>query len=245
MKVDVVLLPRDLNPEHLRERAVVVFDVLRATTSMTVALASGISEIRVFGDLEAAREAAAVYPEPRLLCGERNALKPPGFDLGNSPRDFVAAACAGRVAFMCTTNGTRAILAAQSAADVLVGALVNAQAVASALRHLQRDVTLLCAGTEGSISTEDVLGAGAVIDQLSDGGEIHLTSDAAWMTARLFQSERDQLESALGGSRGGQNVRRAGLADDIPFAARTNVFDVVGRAGGDPPVIGRWNDETG
>lgn len=245
MKVDVVLLPRDLNPEHLRERVVVVFDVLRATTSMTVALASRISEIRIFGDLDAAREAAAAYPEPRVLCGERNALKPPDFDLGNSPRDFVTAACAGRVAFMSTTNGTRAILAARGAADVLVGALVNAKAVAGALRHLQRDVTLLCAGTEGSVSTEDVLGTGAVIEQLSDGGEISLVSDAAWMAARLFQSERDRLQAALGGSRGGQNVRRAGLADDIPFAARTNVFDVVGRARGDPPVIRRWIDGTG
>ena len=242
MNVDVILLPRDLKPEHLRERVVVAFDVLRATTSMTAALASGISEIRVFGELEAAREAATAYPGPRLLCGERNARKPAEFDLGNSPGEFVADACSGRVAFMSTTNGTRAILAAKGAAEILVGALVNADAVAGALRHHQREVTLLCAGTEGSVSAEDVLGAGAVISQLRGGGDLRLLSDTAWMAEQLFQSARDGLEAALMESRGGQNVRCAGLADDIPFAARLNVFDVVGRVQGDPPVVRRWAD---
>ena len=124
-----------------------------------------------------------------MLCGERNALRPPDFNLGHSPREFTRDLCPGRVAFMCTTNGTRAILAAIDAAEVLVGALVNAAAVAGALRQVQRDVTLLCAGTEGSVAAEDVLGAGAVIDQLRAGGEIELVSDPAWMaTARTCGS---------------------------------------------------------
>src|SRR5205085_294450 len=81
----------------------------------------GVREIRVFGDLPAARTAAAVFDGPadgRLLCGEENCLRPAGFDLGNSPGAFDPAACAGRVAFMSTTNGTRAILAARGAGTV-------------------------------------------------------------------------------------------------------------------------------
>ena len=129
MKIDVVLLPRDLRPADLAGRSVVVFDVLRATTSMTAALAAGVSEIRVFGDLTAAKEAAGSFAGPRLLCGEDRCLPPPGFDLGNSPGAFNRAH-AGRPAFMSTTNGTRAILAARGAASIFVGALVNAGAVA-------------------------------------------------------------------------------------------------------------------
>src|SRR5437764_990278 len=83
--VEVILLPADLRREHLDGRAVVVFDVLRATTTMTAALEAGVREIRVFGDLASAREAAAGFTEPRILCGEEQCLPPEGFDLGNSP----------------------------------------------------------------------------------------------------------------------------------------------------------------
>src|SRR3954470_1769538 len=100
MDAKVILLPRDLRPADLDGRAVVVFDVLRATTTMTAALAAGVREVRVFGDLAAARAAAAAFDGPaaeRVLCGEENCLRPPGFDLGNSPGDFGPSACAGRV----------------------------------------------------------------------------------------------------------------------------------------------------
>src|SRR5688500_13494576 len=132
MQADVVLLPRDLDPQSIRDRAVVVFDVLRATTSMTAALAAGVKEIRIFPDLDAARHAAAVFPGRRLLCGESACLAPPGFDLGNSPGQFLPDH-AGATLFMCTTNGTRALIAARSAPVVLTGALVNAAAVATRL----------------------------------------------------------------------------------------------------------------
>src|SRR4051794_35371041 len=82
MKLDVVLLPALLQPEHLENRAVVVFDVLRATTSMTAALEVGVREIQVFGSLEAAVEAGAACTVPHLLCGERNAVKPEGLIWG-------------------------------------------------------------------------------------------------------------------------------------------------------------------
>src|SRR3954469_16645695 len=100
MDLTVVLLPRDLRPEHLAGRAVVVFDVLRATTSMTAALVAGVTEIRVFGDLSSAQIAAQAFDSPRILCGEEKCLPPAGFDLGNSPGHFSPSHHAGRVAFM-------------------------------------------------------------------------------------------------------------------------------------------------
>src|SRR5882757_9310530 len=126
MRIDVTLLPKDADPEVLKHRAVVVFDVLRATTSMTAALAAGVGEIMIFANVEAARKDAGsigLYPKP-LLCGEEKCLKPEGFDLGNSPGGFDRSLTGGTL-FMSTTNGTRAILAAREAKLLLVGALVN------------------------------------------------------------------------------------------------------------------------
>src|SRR5262245_24755418 len=158
MQVEVVPLPSQLQPEHLRNRSVVVFDVLRATTSIIAALANGADRIVVFESLDAARHAAAQAQDssrPVLLCGESNCLKPPGFDLGNSPGDFARDVVRAKTIYLSTTNGTRAIGAARRAAGALfAAALVNASATAAQLARLGRDVTLLCAGTKGQVAPE-------------------------------------------------------------------------------------------
>jgi 2-phosphosulfolactate phosphatase len=232
MQVDVLLLPEDARDESFVGRAVVVFDVLRATTTMTAALAAGVKEIQIFGDIASVREAAArATGEPRpLLCGEVQALKPSGFDLGNSPGALDPTLHKGRTLLMSTTNGTRAIIAAREAKLLLIGALVNASAVARAVVASGLDVTLLCAGTNGKAAIEDVIGTGAVIDAIGDGAE--LQSDMARMALRLFQSARDDLRGAIAEGAGGRNVVAAGLDEDIDFAARLDLFDVVGRVEG-------------
>jgi 2-phosphosulfolactate phosphatase len=217
MNVDVVLLPAHLQPGQLVGRTVVVFDVLRATTTMTAALAS----------LDEAREAAGRCEAPRLLCGEANCLAPAGFDLGNSPGDLQAGRHRGLTAFMCTTNGTRAILAAREAQHLFVGALVNASHVAEAVVTTGGDVTLLCAGTQGTVAMEDVIGAGAVLHGLLRQG-YSAANDIARMAVRLFDQARPDVRGALAESRGGRNVEAAGLVADIDFAARLDELEAVG-----------------
>jgi 2-phosphosulfolactate phosphatase len=235
MTLDVVLLPRDLDPARLPTRSVVAFDVLRATTTMTAALAAGVREIRVFPDTAAARQAFAgvgLGPRP-LLCGEENCLPPAGFDLGNSPGVF-GGEHAERTLFMSTTNGTRAIIAAQTARLLLVGALVNRSAVARVLFDAGHDVILLCAGTNGQVAMEDVLGAGAVIDAFSRLGPVQLESDVARMAARVFHASRGDLPETLAQTTGGRNVVNAGLPDDVTFAAQVDRFAAVGRVAANP-----------
>jgi 2-phosphosulfolactate phosphatase len=234
MNVDVVLLPRDLKSEHLRDRACVVFDVLRATTTMAAALAAGVEEIRLFDNLDAARAAAAAYDKPRLLCGEAQCVAPAGFDLGNSPGQFLAAHH-GATMFMCTTNGTRALLAAREAAVLFTGAIVNASAVAAAVRAAGRDVTLLCAGTNGEVAMEDVIGAGAVIAAL----RAEQVDDIGRLSLNVFEAGRNHLAGVLSETVGGINVRQAGLSADIEFAARLDAVPVVGVAAGDPLIVTR------
>lgn len=240
MTLDVVFLPRDLRPEHLSKKAVIVFDVLRATTSMTAALAAGVKEIRIFGDLEAALVAGRTFTGPHLLCGESHAVKPPGFDLGNSPGAFQRNLHQNMTVFMSTTNGTRAILAARGASIIFTGALVNADAVANAVIQTGLDVTLLCSGTEGNVSTEDVLGAGAVIAALETHASVELLSDIAWLARAVFRAEKGRLQEALSSTRGGHNITRAGLTPDIAYCANLNSSNTVGVVRGDPPVVVAW-----
>lgn len=238
MKIDVVLLPRDLSPELLAGRACAVFDVLRATTTMTAALAAGVARIHLFDSIDSARLAADQGATHHLLCGESNCLPPPGFDLGNSPGQFEPSH-RGNTLFMATTNGTRALLAACSAELVLPAALVNRSAVASALRASGWDITLLCAGTGGQVAMEDVLGAGAVIDAM--GERAICASDTAHMALRLFKSAQRDLPEALRQSQGGKNILAAGLDADIDFAARIDSLDAVGVLCAKPPIVRRYS----
>jgi 2-phosphosulfolactate phosphatase len=210
----------------------VVFDVLRATTTISAALAAGVREIYLFETLEVARSAASAHKGARLLCGEAQCLPPAGFDLGNSPGQFNESHRDATL-FMCTTNGTRGLLAARSSAALLTGAIVNASAVATELRRMGRDVTLLCAGTNGNMAMEDVLGAGAVLDVL----DCDLADDAGRLALRLFRACRDDLPAVLRDTDGGRNVLAAGLAPDIDFAARLNAVAFVGIASGNPLMV--------
>jgi 2-phosphosulfolactate phosphatase len=227
MRVEVVLLPRDLRADHITDRAVVVFDVLRATTSIAAALAARAREIQVFDSLDSAKSAAATCRDSVLLCGEHQCLPPPGFDLGNSPGTFTADICNGRRLFLSTTNGTRALVAARNAASLYTAALVNAGAVAKSLAEQRHDVTLLCAGTNGQLAMEDLVGAGAVIHAMRKHISPEVHEDVTRLAERLFDSHRDHLFDLLRSSQGGQNILAAGLDPDIEFAARLDVLNVV------------------
>jgi len=235
MNVDVVLLPSQLDRSQIASRVVVVFDVLRATTTTIAAMEAGIREIRIFVSIDAVRAASKESPENRLLCGESNCLPPEGFDLGNSPGAFSRSLHSDKTLFMSTTNGTRAICAATQAGAMLIGALTNASAVARALNTMQRDVTLLCAGTNGRVAMEDILGAGAVIDALAQHQTtIHFDSDAAILAKDLFDLHKTDLRTALSRTMGGKNVISTGLSEDIPFASRLNVSNIVGQVLNNP-----------
>ncbi len=240
MKVDAAFLPGELTDTQINGRAIVVLDVLRATTTMTAALAAGVKEIRIFDDVDQALTAARAHTGPRVLCGERGCLPPEGFDLGNSPGAFSAEKYAGCTVFMCTTNGTRAIVAARRARRVWVGAIVNAGAVARRLAEEGLDVTLLCAGTQGQIALEDVLGVGAIAEELAGIGNIEFNSDAIQVAQRLFRACRSDLRGAMAEGIGGRNVLAVNLSADIDYAARLNSLDVVGIVQDDPLAIIKW-----
>jgi 2-phosphosulfolactate phosphatase len=242
--VFVHLLPRLIPPGSLRGAMVVVADVLRATTVMVHALAAGCEAVIPCGEIDEAKAIASRLPAgSALLAGERQGLRIPGFDLGNSPAEFTEEACAGKTLVMTTTNGTRAILASLEAKRVYIASFANLTATIDeiALKFQRRDrapLHIVCAGTEGFISLEDSLFAGALTARLlvptgciePDGHR--LGNDEAfivvseWLEVDRYRRHRP-LSRLLSLGRGGQNVQRIGLADDLDYAAVFDRFSLV------------------
>ena len=229
----VHFLPSLVKPQYLSGSAVVVIDVLRATTTITHALAAGAEAVIPCEEVSEAREIARKLGDNAILGGERSGRRIEGFDLGNSPEEYTSARVEKRTVVFTTTNGTRAMRFCESAGRVLLGAFVNFSAVCDAIAGLEQ-VHLLCAGTDGEVSREDVLLAGAIADdlgrrhgdpaRLNDQGEIAADT---WRSTELDITGRDLLAGALRRSLGGQNVLELGMERDIDVAAHIDKFPIV------------------
>ena len=237
----VVTVPAEIEPHHLGGRTVVVFDVIRATTVITTALANGAERVRVFDGVDAARAAHAAHDGPKLLAGERHSVRPEGFDLGNSPREVTAGVVRGKTVFMTTTNGTHALVAAAGKAvepdarpaHLLAGCVENAQAVADLIASHPAagdgaDATLICAGTDRLFSFEDFVGCGAVAHRLRQTGRYALT-DAALAAQAAYLGCGGEIAAWFVHSQGGRNVVAVGNQLDIAACATPDRLRVVGR----------------
>ena len=225
--VQVHLLPSLVPPGRLPGTLAVVIDVLRATTTMISALAAGCKAVRPCAEVEEARELAGQMRVGRvLLGGERGGVAIPGFDLGNSPREYTAKLCRGTTLVLTTTNATHALLRAAEAERVLVAGFVNYSAVCEQLQADARPVHIVCAGTEGEVTLEDTLLAGAFIEFLCEKFDARL-NDSARLAWDCFENHGRMLQSALEISRGGVNLLELGYDEDIRAAAQVDQFALV------------------
>lgn len=232
--VHVHLLPSLAPAGQLAGGLAVVIDVLRATTTIVHALAAGCKAVRICGEVAEAREIADQMRAGRvLLGGERDGLPLPGFDLGNSPRDYRASTCKGCTVVLTTTNGTRALLRAAEADRVLAAAFVNYSAVCEQLRLDARPVHIVCSGTDGEIALEDTLLAGAFVDFLSECADVEL-NDAARLAWDCFENHGRVLHGALEVGKGGARLRSLGYDDDIKAAAEIDTHALVPELRRDP-----------
>jgi 2-phosphosulfolactate phosphatase len=211
--IDVAFLGAHVRPAE----TAVVIDVLRATSTITLALASGYERVLVAGSID---EARALRADDRVLAGEVRCARAPGFDLGNSPEETLEPR--GSELVLATTNGAPAIIgSAEVAGEVFAASLLNLEAVAAQV--VGGDVLLVCAGTDGHVSIEDVYLAGRLSALLegerSDGAQIAEAVAAAYPTA----------QDALEASRGAIGLRREGLEADIAFCAQESIVDAVPR----------------
>lgn len=216
-----------IDASELREATCVVFDVLRATSTMLEALGNGALAILPAREISGALALKARHPEA-LLAGERDGLRIRAhqtggvdFDLGNSPREFTRSRVEGRAIIMTTTNGTRALEACRGAGAVHIASFGNLSALA---RHLAASrparLWLICAGTLENASFEDALGAGALVDRLlaQTGGPGAWTfDDSSQIAWDLYQRHRDRLPEAARNARNGRRLlSQPDLAGDVP-----------------------------
>jgi 2-phosphosulfolactate phosphatase len=236
--VTVHFLPRLAEPATLRGGIAVVADVLRATTTIVHALASGAEAIIPCATIDEARAIAKTKKKGIVLAGERGGKPISGFDIGNSPREFTPAVCKGKTIVMATTNGTPAIVAAAEAARILIGAFVNFSAVCEQLRTDARPVHIVCAGTDAEVSLEDTLLAGAIVDFLCETEDVTLNDSArlAWDT---FETNGALLDGALELGLGGRNLLGLGYKHDIADAAKVDRFTLAPEVQRDPLRIER------
>jgi len=232
--IHVHLLPSLFEPTDVHDSTVVVVDVLRASTTMTTALANGAERVVACASVEHAIELrAASPPETCLLGGERGGVKIDGFDLSNSPDDYTPEVVSGKTIGFTTTNGTQALLRAEQASQVLVGSFVNLSALVQQLQAQDRAVHIVCAGTNGAITGEDVLFAGALVAELRKTSPDAEVTDSAVIAeshwkCRCGQLSQPTIEAALLRSQGGHNLSLLGYEKDVATAAAVDSVPVVG-----------------
>ncbi|MCG8450340.1 MAG: 2-phosphosulfolactate phosphatase [Pirellulales bacterium] len=236
MHVSVHYLPQFVAETDLADRVVVVVDLLRASTTICQALASGAECVAPCVEVDETLTKANGYKRSTIvLGGERGGERIAGFDLGNSPTEYTPDQVFGRTVLFTTTNGTRALAHARLAKRVLIGAAVNRQALVETIVD-QQQVEILCAGTGGNVTREDILAAGAIVDRLSPN--IEKTNEWAaaalreWQeletTARaLGRNVNDQFAEELRETPGGKNLLALGFEGDLLASAQLDTLPVV------------------
>ena len=231
MRLDVFFTPAEVKPHDVAGRVVAVIDVLRASTSIAVALANDAKSVIPLESAEDAMTRSKSFEKGEVvLAGEQKMMPISGFQLGNSPQAFSAEAVGGQTVLITTTNGTRALLGVQGARDIVVASYVNFSAVLSMLRAAARanaDITIVCAGNEGNFSLEDSACAGKFVRAIPKRLASVVLNDAATAAALIDRKYGDNVAKIFEESSHGQALAAAGFAADLAVAASVDSFPVV------------------
>jgi 2-phosphosulfolactate phosphatase len=245
--LEVLFAPAEfdaLAARDLSRTVCVVFDVLRATSSMVTALGNGAAAIIPTAEIAEALQVRQQQPEV-LLAGERDGVRilasqtgSISFDLGNSPREFTRNVVAGRTIVMTTTNGTRALRACAKARQILLGSFLNLGATADFLLRIKAESLLLvCGGTFEQAAAEDALGAGALCELVWNQYGAGAVADSAFMVRSLYDLAKNDLTAAFSQTRNGRRLcSRPDLREDVPFCARRDVFRLAAEMSPDGAV---------
>jgi 2-phosphosulfolactate phosphatase len=214
----------------IKGKIAVIIDVLRASSTITAAIAhgaKGVIPVRSMGD--ASQIAAKIGSTNFLLCGEKDGVKIQDFDLGNSPLEYTKELVKDKTVVLTTTNGTVAIQQAQLASTIYIASFLNAQAIVSHLKakHPDDDIVLICSGWKGRISIEDTLCAGHIIHELFGDLMNEDITDGAKVSLAAYHECKNNLADALARSNHAKRLRDIIENDDIAYCSQINIFDVL------------------
>lgn len=229
MHIDIQLIPFPPKSDFLLKRVVVVIDVLRATSVIVHAMSQGTIEVIPVATVEEAFQRARTFPQSTtLLGGERGSRKIEGFDMGNSPREYIAEKVKGKRLILTTTNGTKAFHNVSSGEEIMVASFFNIGATAQRCLELDKDLLLYPSGDEGNFSLEDTVCGGMLIDLLIKKGKKAITlTDAAQSAHILYQRFKDNLVEVFRLFNHGKDLIDLGLENDLLYCAQIDITHIV------------------
>jgi 2-phosphosulfolactate phosphatase len=223
--IDLFFTPAGIPEDLDRNRPGLILDILRATTTITAALAAGAGEVLIAGSRAEAAHLKAQLGGHVLLAGERDGLKIEGYDLGNSPLEMTPEQVSGRTVIFDSTNGTKLARQFESFSHVAFGSLVSLSATIAFAAKSDADPIIACAGRLGTFSGEDALAAGLLISRLPKSGTG--LNDAALFALRLVEKSGDHWREWAADSFHGRYLRSIGCAADVDFCLTIDRYDFV------------------
>lgn len=220
--IDVCLSPELMHLYKVRDRTVVVVDILRATSCMVTAFAHGVETITPVADLNTCR---MMRHKGFIISGERDGKKVDGFDKGNSPYEYMGPDIRHKRIAFTTTNGTQAIEKSKEAHKVIIGSFLNLSTVVKYLLFGENNVLIVCAGWKGKVNLEDTLFAGAVIDRLRN--HIEPDCDAPLIAQQLYNDAKDDMVTYLKNSSHVKRLDKLDIHKDIDYCLTIDQYDVL------------------
>ncbi|TDF99229.1 2-phosphosulfolactate phosphatase [Paenibacillus piri] len=228
MEITVIPSVNEARADDLINKTVLVIDVLRATSTMLTALAHGC---RAIYPVETVLQARQLQQPGYVLGGERACKKIPGFDYGNSPFEYMDDRIAGKHLIITTTNGTRAIQKSSKACTVIAASLLNGKACAREAAALNKDIVILCSGTQDVFSFEDGICAGQLVGELQsllkDRGTEWSVNDFGLSMLYAFQQVQSDITRALMNCSNGKRLCKLGFTDDVIYCSRLNLIQMA------------------
>jgi 2-phosphosulfolactate phosphatase len=226
LNIEVVLSPALLHLYEVKNKNVVVIDILRATSTICTAIHEGALSVRPVSSID---EALIFKEQGYIIAGERDGYKIEGFDLGNSPFECKNGNVKGEKLALTTTNGTKCITAASiaGASNVLCGSFLNINATSDWLTSDNKDIILLCAGWKDKINLEDSIFAGALANRHLKGKQLSANCDSAQMVLDLYQEAKKNLSEYLIKSSHYQRLSHLHHQEDMVYCLQENLFDTV------------------
>lgn len=226
--IDVFFSAQSFQENELRNKSVVVIDVLRATSTIVTAFMNGAKGVIPVEDMgEASRISQSVDSDNYLLCGEKDGTKIDGYDLGNSPLEYSRDTVEGKTLIFNTTNGTKAIKKSLGSATIYIASFLNLGSIVNALSVEKNEIVLLCAGWKGRLALEDMLLAGNIIHNLSGGSLSDMANDGAKVAFGLYEKYGNDISSVIFQSNHAQRLKQIVGTDDLEYCAQTDICNLL------------------
>lgn len=229
MKIEVYGAFTHVVDKDIREKTVIVVDVLRMSSSIVMAIEHSAAKVIPIQDVEEAVNVSRTLDKNGfVLAGERDSLPLPLFTLGNSPASFTEAAVKNKTVVITTTNGTAALHRVRSAKHILVGSLLNCSAVAQKALDYDDPVAIVCAGNMGAFAAEDVYAAGAIISAMEKLSRKRFDLDDLGLVAlQLYVAAEGDLSAPLSCTKHFRELAKVGCEQDITFCLQKDIVTVV------------------